>query len=111
MIKIELKSDVRWIVKFRENNNWQLGLYRPEFKSKDEIDKLEKHDAPELFYLVEGEIILVLSKDGKEIKEVKMEKNKVYIVDEWHNAYSPRGDGLAIVIEKPNIKTEFLSIK
>ena len=31
-----------------------------------------------------------------------------YIVDEWHNAYRPNGEtGIALVIEKTDIKTEY----
>jgi len=34
-----------------------------------------------------------------------------YIVNEWHNAYRPNGEkGVAIVIEKINIKTEFAKL-
>ena len=41
-----------------------------------------------------------------------MEPGKIYIVDEWHNAYRPNGvEGIALVIEKPDIKTEYAEIK
>lgn len=110
--KIPVKPKQRWEVIFRENNKWQCGIYVPEFTSKNQITFLEKHNVPEFFYLVRGSITLVLSRDGKEIVEVPMEKNVIYIVDEWHNAYRPRGkEGVALVIERVDVKTEFLKLK
>ena len=56
--------------------------------------------------------MLVLSENGKEIIEVPMEENTIYIVSEWHNAYRPKGvKGIALVIERTNVKTEFLKLK
>ncbi len=110
--KIPIRPKRRWEVVFKDNNRWQCGIYVPEFTSREQIAWLEKHDGPELFYLVGGSIVLVLSEDGKEIIEVPMEKNTIYIVNEWHNAYRPKGvKGAALVIEKTDIKTEFLKLK
>ncbi len=109
---IRLSPKQRWEIVFRDNDNWQVGIYSPEYTSREQIDVLEKHDAPELFYLVSGRIILVLSNDLKEIREVEMEPKKIYIINEWHNAYRPNGEnGLALVIEKPTIKTEYAKMK
>jgi len=108
---IRISPRKRWEVVFRDNDNWQVGIYFPEYTSREQIDVLEKHDAPELFYLVSGRIVLVLSNDLKEIREVEMESGEIYIVNEWHNAYRPNGEkGVAIVIEKVNIKTEFAKL-
>jgi len=110
--KIPIRPRQRWEVVFKDNNRWQCGIYVPEFTSRDQIVWLEKHDGPELFYLVEGSIVLVLSENGKEIIEVPMEKNTIYIVNEWHNAYRPKGvKGVVLVIEKTDVKTEFLKLK
>ena len=41
-----------------------------------------------------------------------MEPGKLYVVNEWHNAYRPSGEyGVALVIEKTNIRTRYASIK
>ena len=106
--KIKFKSNVRWQVVFKDPDNWAMGLYRPENRSLKDVKYLEKHDGPELFVLLEGEVVLVLSEDGSKIEEVEMEKGIGYIVNCWHNAYSPKGDGLVLVIERDNIKTEFI---
>ena len=106
---VELKQKERWRVFFNEGL-WQAGLYRPEHENIKEIDVLEKHDAPELFYLIRGNIVLVIGENGK-IHEVGMEAEKAYIIEEWHNAYRPEGaEGLALVIERTNIRTEFKPI-
>ncbi len=111
VLKIILENNKRWNVIFKDDDRWQCGVYVPEYTSKEQVKRLEKHDGPELFYLVEGEIVLVLSVDGKNVVEVPMEKNMVCIVDEWHNAYRPNGvKGISLVIEKTNVKTQFLEI-
>jgi hypothetical protein len=46
------------------------------------VKKLEKHKYPELFYLIDGEVNLVLKED-KEIKELPLKKDEVVIVDTW----------------------------
>ncbi len=108
---IPVRSETRWTIVFRENQRWQCGIYVPENESLDDIKTLEKHDAPELFLLVEGSIVLVLM-ENEEIKEVPMEKGKIYIVDTWHNAYRPNGSkGVALVIERPDIRTEYKSLE
>ncbi len=84
----------------------------PENTSLREISYLEKHDKPELFYLIKGKIILVISKDGKTVEEVEMDKGKIYIVNEWHNAYRPMGcEGIALVVEAPDIETIYRRLK
>ncbi len=112
MQEIEIKPKGRWEVVFREADKWQCGIYVPEFTSIEEITWLEKHDAPELFYLVRGSVVLVLSPDGKEIREVPMREGVIYVVDEWHNAYRPRGvEGIVLVIERVGISTQYLKLK
>ena len=40
-----------------------------------------------------------------------MEEGKIYIVEEWYNAYRPDGcEGVALVIERMDIKTEYVKI-
>jgi len=102
----------RWSIVFTDDECWRAGIYVPENASLEEVVVLEKHDRPELFILLDGEITLVLSEDGVEVKEVRMEQGKVYVVEEWHNAYRPGNrPGRALVIEAANIQTEYLSIE
>jgi len=102
----------RWEVVFRDSDRWQVGVYVPEYTSIGEVVMLEKHDAPELFYLVKGSIVLVLSSDLREIREVAMEPGRLYVVDEWHNAYRPNGvEGVVLVVERAGVKTEYARIR
>lgn len=99
----------RWRVIFRDRDRWQAGIYVPENTSADEVLVLEKHSGPELFLLLEGRVVLVLSEDGVNVREVEMEPGKLYVVEEWHNAYRPGGEkGVVLVIEEPNIETEYM---
>lgn len=107
---IEIEAKRRWEVVFRDGDSWQLGVYVPENESIDDVKILEKHDCPEMFYLVRGRIVLVLS-SGDELEEVEMEEGKIYIVECWHNAYRPEGSpGVALVVERPSVKTEYRPI-
>lgn len=109
---IRAESGERWRVVFRDRDKWQVGIYIPENTSAEEVVVLEKHSCPELFILLEGRIVLVLSEDGVSTKEVEMEPGKLYIVDEWHNAYRPGGGkGVALVVEAPDGETEYVSLE
>jgi hypothetical protein len=107
----DLKTTERWKVLFRDKNVWLAGLYVPEFTHRDEISLLEKHDAPELFYLIDGNVTLVLgSEDGT--VDVPLDKNQAIFVGTWHNAYRPMGGfGLVLVVERDGVKTEFKNVK
>ena len=108
--KIPMTGEKLWEVKFREEPNWLLGLYSPDLRSRAEVRKLEKHDVPELFFLVEGEITLVL-RDGGETEDLQMKAGEAVILDCWHNAYSPgRERGRALVIEKCGVVTRYEDI-
>jgi len=102
----------RWEVVFRDSDRWQVGVYVPEYTSIGDVVVLEKHDAPELFYLVKGSIVLVLSSDLRGVREVVMEPGRLYVVDEWHNAYRPNGvEGVALVVERTGVRTEYARIR
>ena len=104
---IEVKAKRRWEVVFRDGDCWQLGIYVPENESIDDIKVLERHDCPEMFYLIKGRVVLVLS-SGDGLEEVEMREGRIYIVDCWHNAYRPGGSpGIALVVERPSVKTEY----
>lgn len=109
---IQLEAEERWRVVFKDRDRWQVGVYVPENISSEEVLILERHDCPELFLLIEGRVVLVLSEDGLNIKEVEMEPGKLYIVEEWHNAYRPGGGkGVVLVVEAPGVQTEYISLE
>ena len=99
-----------WKVAFRDEGKWLFGLYSPENTSLEEVDFLEKHDGPELFYLMNGAVTLVV-KEKEEIEEIPLQRDIVVIVDTWHNAYSPKGKrGVCLVIEKDGVSSEIQKI-
>jgi len=107
----DLKTTERLKVLFRDKNVWLAELYVPEFTHRNEISLLEKHDAPELFYLIDGNVTLVLGSEDETV-DVPLNKNQAIIVETWHNAYRPTGGlGLILVIERDGVKTEFKSVK
>jgi len=104
---LKMESAERWKVLFKDEEKWLIGLYIPEFESKNEIDRLEKHDAHEFFHLLGGNIVLVLE-EGKEIVEVPLSHSQAVIVNTWHNAYRPNGGlGIALVVERGDVRTKF----
>lgn len=107
MKSISLQSKKRWKIIFRHKNNWRCGIYIPDFTDSSQIQKFEKHDGPELFLLLQGKVTLVLLKH-KRRKEVPLKNDEIVIVNTWHNAYRPKGSkGVALVIEKDNISTQW----
>ena len=107
MEKIDLYSNERWKVIFNDDMKWRVGIYVPENKSLEEISYLEAHNAPELFLLLKGKVNLVISEDLQSYKIISMEKYKIYIVNEWHNAFRIGDEGIALVVERSDIATKY----
>lgn len=88
------------------NENFKIGLlrYSERFSS---LSCFERHFlTDEAFALLSGNAIFYI-KDGEEIKEYKMEKNKVYVAlkNEWHHiVVSP--DATVIVLENADTTKE-----
>ncbi len=109
---IPVESKERWRVIYKENEKWQCGIYIPENKSLNEIKFVERHNAPELFMLIKGNVTLVIVDEEGNLKEIPMKPEEIYIIATWHNAYRPNGkEGIVLVIERPDIKTEYMSLK
>ena len=109
---IDISSKERWKVVFEDPGRWRIGLYKPEFKSLEEISYLEKHDRPELFLLLDGRMVLVVQQGGSDkIQEVELRRGRLYIVEEWHNGYRPGGcEGIALVVEAHDTKTIYKDV-
>ena len=105
--KIPLEGKKRWRVLFRESDRWLAGLYIPENRTREDVKVLEKHNASELFMLLDGNVTLVLKSDRGKARNVPLRKNELVIVDEWHNGY---GRGKALVIERSTNRTESMEL-
>jgi hypothetical protein len=109
--KIPIKSKSRWKVVFQDTGSWRCGFYVPENESKDEIKFLEKHNIPEFFLLIEGEVSLLI-KENEKLKVLPLKKNEIVIVDTYHNGFRPDGKkGIALVVERDTFETTYLNLK
>jgi hypothetical protein len=109
MKKISLSSKNRWRVITGDESNWRIGMYSPEYTSEKKVDKLEKHTCVELFMLLEGKMSLLLRNDKGRERVVELEQGFVYMVDEYHNGFRPRGaKGRALVIERDTFSTTYI---
>ncbi len=109
---LNTEHKIRWHVLCGDKDHWRTGFYSPEQNDLVQIDKLEKHTCPELFMLIEGELTLLIAKNGK-LQTVKLEKNKPILIDTWHNGFCPNGSftGKALVVERDNFVTEYKTVK
>ena len=85
-------------------------IYSPEANSIDAIDRLEKHDCPELFILLSGAISIVIKNNNK-LEIIKLEPLKPILIDTWHSGFCPNGKhtGTALVVERDEFTTVYQS--
>jgi hypothetical protein len=109
---LEAEHNIQWHVLCGDKDHWRMGYYSPEASDLNQIEKLEKHTCPELFILMEGEVILVLAVNN-ELRTLKLEKFKPVLVDTWHNAFCPGGalSGKVLIIERDHFTTEYRATK
>lgn len=99
-----------WDVLFSEGKNWRIGAYRPRHRSADEITELEQHSCPESFMLLEGEVVMVYKETSGRLVEKKLAPLELATFTEPHAGYSPKGDGLALVVENGAFETIYTDI-
>ncbi len=107
MICQKINATKEWEVLFTAENAWRVGVYRPKFSSADEILELEAHSCPEAFVLLEGDITLLFRNSDGWIAQKRLEKNELIVVTEPHAGFSPRLDGVALVIENAVFSTDY----
>ena len=97
-----------WQVICGDSEHWRAGFYSPAEGSYKEVKEFEKHDCPELFILLSGEITLALVENGK-MKTVELEAGKPILVDAPHAGFCPKGphSGVALVVERDSFDTEY----
>jgi hypothetical protein len=101
-------EEITWQVLCGDAGHWRVGLYSPSEAAPEEIIELERHDCPELFLLISGQLTLVLSSKG-EIVELPLEPGRPVLVTAPHSGYCPAGPhtGVALVVERDAFETEY----
>jgi len=99
-----------WRVIAKDKRSWACGIYAPKNRSVGDIGFLEKHDCPELFYLISGSVKLVTMAHGM-VKVIRLTSKKTVVVDTWHNGYSDsKKPGAALVVERGKVRTRYLQL-
>jgi hypothetical protein len=106
---IGLEPGTRWQVLCGDEGHYRVGLYSPELASPEQVLELERHDCPELFFLIDGELTLVLSDRAGGTREVRLEPGRPVLVSAPHSGYCPAGPftGRALVVERDAFETEY----
>ncbi len=110
MYSAPIKPTKEWEVIFNEGQNWRIGIYRPKYRSRDEIRELEQHSCPEAFLLLQGELT-VLYRDGSgTLQEKQLSKGELVTFSEPHAGFSANLDGVAFVVENARFETIYTDI-
>lgn len=109
--RMHLSTGERWSVLFEDEGKWLAGSYVLKNERLKDAVLLEKRNAPELLYLIDGKVITMVSKRGR-IKKAPLRKKRVIIIDTWRNTYRPgEAKGSVLVIKGEGIKTEYKTLK
>ncbi|MBO3803125.1 MAG: hypothetical protein JTT11_04520 [Candidatus Brockarchaeota archaeon] len=106
-----VKAVREWKVIARDGRSWACGIYAPKNRSAEEVKFLEKHDCPELFYLLHGSVKLVVMRRGR-MEVIPLTREKAVVVDTWHNGFSDGEEGgAALVVERGKVSTRYMKLK
>lgn len=105
-------TQTRWQVMCGDEGHWRVGLYSPGESDISQVRELERHDCPEFFWLISGRMILVLSNETGETRQVPLEPGRPILVTLPHSGYCPDGPytGQALVIEQDEFNTEYRGV-
>lgn len=101
-------GDVRWQVVCGDAGHWRVGVYSPAATRADQLAELERHTCPELFWLLEGRLTLLLAAPGGP-RELPLEPDRPVLVTAPHDGFCPDGPhtGRALVVERDTFSTEY----
>jgi hypothetical protein len=109
--EVPVNFDKEWRVIARDGHSWACGIYTPKNRKIDDIRFLEKHNCPELFYLLTGAVKLVVMRRGKK-EIIPLTKKKAIVVNTWHNGFSDsKKIGAALVVERGKVSTQYMKLR
>lgn len=102
--------DERWKIISKDVGFWQIGIYKPEFNSAQQVNILEKHSCPEFFFCSEGDMgIILYDEDNKSESIVKLSPGDYITVTSFHNAFCLSDNGFFLVSERNSFTTDFIT--
>ena len=110
---LEIARSQRWQVLCGDADHWRLGVYSPPEDSAEQCAELEKHDCPELFMLLSGNVTLVLADGEGGTRLLPLEMNKPVLISTPHAGFCPDGPhtGKCLVVERDEFDTEYRTPK
>lgn len=99
-----------WEVIFNEGQNWRIGIYRPKYRSRDEIRELERHSCPEAFLLLQGELTMLYRDGSGTLQEKQLSTGELVTFSEPHAGFSSNLDGVAFVVENAKFETVYTDV-
>ena len=108
---LEALPDQVWQVVCGDGGHWRAGIYSPSASAREHLQELERHDCPELFLLMRGRVILVVSDEGR-VREIELQQGKPMLISAPHTGYCPDGPhtGAAFVVERDCFDTEYRGV-
>ncbi len=106
---LNIKKRKRWQVLCGDKKHYRIGVYSPEYTKASDIKIMEKHNCPEFFMLIKGNLSLLICDDSGREKIIKLKPEKPVFVTDWHNGFCADGKfkGLAIVVERDEFNTMY----
>ena len=92
-----------------KSDGWQMAIvtYEEQYDAKNRTKMARHLTTDEAFVLVEGDAVLYTADENEHLKEIKLEKNKIYVVEKgtWHALVLSR-DAVAVATENADVKPQ-----
>jgi hypothetical protein len=109
---LAIADRTRWQVLCGDAGHWRVGVFSPAATRPEDLPELERHTCPELFWLLDGRLHLLLAEPGG-LRELPLEPGRPVLVTAPHDGFCPDGPhtGRALVVERDAFGTEYRSVE